>query len=230
MQGEGGMAWASDQEKPAPDRVGKKERAVLDILERPPLVPGPVIAELPEQTMAVVYTVGNPELAEHRAMAALYSSFLELRRGLKDEGQHLHIGALRVRWLYSEDAPRDKWLGAWGLPVPANVTAMPQVMSNLAVKVETWTYGTVAEIVYEGPLFTQEAALEELYRFMAENDYSVTGAFEEEYEAPPRAKCDTRTFRYRVEKSVLAAVPPTEMLLIDWAFGGEPVGGAADIG
>ncbi len=203
---------------------------MLDQLERSLLVSGPIITKLPTQSMAVVYTVGNPEMAEYRAMAALYSSFLEMRRTRLEKGEKLPIGALRVRWLNSEDAPRDRWLGAWGLPIPANVTAMPQVMRDLAVKVETWTYGPVAEIVHNGPLFTQEAALDELYRFIAENDYSVTGAFEEEYEAPPRAKCDTRTFRYRVKKAIPASASPTEMLLIEWAFGGEPVGKAADIG
>ena len=203
---------------------------MLDQLERPLSVPGPAITRLPTQRMAVVYTVGNPEQAEHRAMAALYSSFLEMRRTCLENGEKLPIGTLRVRWLNSEDAPRDRWLGAWGLPIPHNVTSMPQVMRDLAVKVETWSYGTVAEIVHEGSRGTPEGTLDELYRFIAQNDYAVVGEFEEEYQAPPRAKCDVLTFRYRVKKAPEPEAPLPGMLLVDWACGLEPAIEAADIG
>ena len=199
-------------------------------LERPTLVRGPEICELSDQTMAVVYTVGNPEMAEHRAMAALYSSILELRRSLLDKGERLQIGALRVRWLNSDDAPKDKWLGAWGLPIPSNITAMPQVIQDIAVKVETWSYGTVVEIEHEGPRITEEAALDELYRFIAENDYSVIGAFEEEYEAPPRARCDKLTFRYRVLRTEREPAHASSLQVLEWAFGGSLLVGVADIG
>ncbi|MEO6457541.1 MAG: hypothetical protein ABIO92_04620 [Chloroflexia bacterium] len=168
---------------------------MLELLERPALVRGPVITHLPAQTMAVVYTVGNPEESEHRAMAALYSSFLEMRRKRLENGERLPIGVLRVRWLNSRDAPSHIWLGAWGLQIPSDVTSMPQVMHDLAVKVETWSYGTVVEIVHEGPRSAQEETLDELSHYIAQSEYTAVGEFEEEYQAPPRTICGEVTFR-----------------------------------
>jgi len=57
---------------------------------------------------------------------------------------------------------------------------------------ETWNYGTVAQILHVGPYSEEEPTVKRLHEFITENGYEIAGIHEEEYLTPPKAKVQKR--------------------------------------
>jgi len=161
----------------------------------------PEIIEMPAQKMAAVYTRGTPEQVFPQALPALYGSVYTLKFDLrKGDGPALKIDGLRARYPDAHLVPMEEWTNVIGLPVPEDITSLPQQVGGAEIKIETWEYGTVAQILHHGSYEHQKNAVVRLHRFIIDNDYEIVGVYEEEYLTLPDAKTPGTIIRYRVRK------------------------------
>ncbi|MBI4199776.1 MAG: GyrI-like domain-containing protein [Chloroflexi bacterium] len=158
----------------------------------------PQIAEMPSQKMAVVYTKGDPARVAPQALRALYASVYALKFALRKRGVDFKVAAPRTRWPNAHLVPNEEWVGVWGLPVPDDTAEPPQRAQGVAVRLEAWEYGTVAQVLHVGPYSDEMPTVERLHRFIAEQGYQIAGAHEEEYLTSPRAKVQKTIIRYPV--------------------------------
>jgi hypothetical protein len=172
------------------ERSGKKARSVGE----------PEILEMKPQKMAVVYTKGDPSKVAEEALPALYGSVYKLKFELKRKGVTFKVGKLRARWPDAHLLPKDQWAGIWGLPVPEDTTSLPQKVPEIEVKVETWNYGTVAQILHVGPYGEEEPSVKRLHDFIFKKGYDIAGVHEEEYLTTPKAKVQKTLIRYPIRK------------------------------
>ncbi|MBI4233362.1 MAG: GyrI-like domain-containing protein [Chloroflexi bacterium] len=161
---------------------------------------GPHLVEMPTQKMAVIYTKGDPTTVAPQALPHLYGSVYTLRFDLKKKGGDFKVSGLRARWPNAHLAPKNDWIGIWGLPIPDDTTALPQKDPGVEVKIEVWEYGTAAQVLHIGPYETEMPAVERLHRFIAESGYEIAGDHEEEYLTSPRAKVQKTLIRYPVRR------------------------------
>ena len=160
----------------------------------------PEILEMKPQKMAVVYTKGEPSGVAEESLPALYGSVYKLKFELKKKGVALKVGRLRARWPDAHLQPKDKWTGIWGLPVPEDAKSLHQKIPEIEVKLETWNYGTVAQILHVGPYSEEEPTVRRLHEFIFQNGYEIAGVHEEEYLTSPKAKVQKTLIRYPIKK------------------------------
>ncbi len=160
----------------------------------------PRIIEMSARKMAVVYTKGDPNVVGQQVMPALYGSVFGLSAELAKKGIKFQMQAPRARWPNVASAPRDEWIGLWGLPIPDEIESIPQTSKDIEVKVEIWEYGTVAQILHIGPFETEPATIETLKKFISEMGYEIKGVHEEEYLTMPGADVQKTLIRYPVRK------------------------------
>ena len=107
------------------------------------------------------------------------------------------IGRLRVRFPDAHLLPAEEWTTVVGLPVPETTRAVPQRVGAGEVRLETWEYGTVAQI-RRGPRPRDRSPAETLHRFIEENGLVIVGVPEEEYRAAESGTLTAEVIRYRV--------------------------------
>jgi hypothetical protein len=151
--------------------------------------------------MAVVYGKGAPDKVFPEFMPALYGSVYTLRFDLKKKGlPTFKVSGLRARYPDVLLVPKEEWGMTIGLPVPGDTTSLPQKVAGIEVELETWDYGTVAQILHLGAYDQEEATIERLHRFIEESGYEIVGLHEEEYLTRPEAKVLKTIIRYPVKK------------------------------
>jgi len=160
----------------------------------------PRILTMNPQKMAVVYTKGDPNKEASKVLPALYGSLYKLKFELKRKGTVFKVGKLRALWPDAHLLPKDQWTGIWGLPVPEETTSLPQKVPGIEVKLETWNYGTVAQILHVGPYSEEGPTVKRLHEFIFNNGYEIAGVHEEEYLTAPKAKVQKTLIRYPVKK------------------------------
>jgi len=160
----------------------------------------PKIIEMPSQKMAVVYTKGDPNVVGADVFPALYGSVYTLKFALKKQGRGFKVSPPRARWPDAHRVPKDQWTGIWGIPVPDDTTELPQKVPAVPVKLETWDYGTVAEILHSGPYSEEGPTIQRLHEFIANSGYEIAGIHEEEYLTRPAAKVQKTLIRFPVKK------------------------------
>jgi len=160
----------------------------------------PQILEMSSQKMAVVYMKGDPNKVMPEFLPALYGSVYKLKFDLKKKGIEFKVDKLRARWPNAHLVPKDEWLGICGLPIPEDATSLPQKVPNVEVKIETWEYGTVAQILHLGPYDQEYPTVERLHKFIADSGYEIAGVHEEEYLTSPDAKVQKTIIRYPIKK------------------------------
>lgn len=160
---------------------------------------------MPTQRMAVARTKGDPNQVAAAAISALYGTVYPLKFALKKLGKDLKVGAPRVRWPDPLTVPKQEWAGIWGVPIPNDTEELPRKETAVAVTIEDWDYGTVAEILHIGPYTEESASIERLSAFIAENGYEIAGAHEEEYLTKPDATVQKTMIRYPVRKVTAAS-------------------------
>jgi hypothetical protein len=160
----------------------------------------PQILEMPAQKMAVVYTQGDPNSLGPDVMPALYGAVYTLKFALKKQGRDFKVAPLRARWPDAHLVPKDQWLGMWALPIPDDTTELVQKKPGIEVKIETWEYGTVAQILHLGPFSTEGPTVARLHAFIEESGYEIADTHEEEYLTGPTAKARKTLIRYPVHK------------------------------
>jgi hypothetical protein len=161
----------------------------------------PQILEMPPQKMAVVYGKGTPDKVFAELMPALYGSVYTLKFDLKKKGlPTFKVSGLRARYPDAHLLPMEQWTHIIGLPIPEETTSLPQKVPGIEVKIETWQYGTVAQILHLGAYNQEQPTVERLHKFIKENGYEIAGAHEEEYLTTPDAKVPKTIIRYVVKK------------------------------
>ncbi len=161
----------------------------------------PQILEMPPQKMAVVHANGVPQQVFPEFMPALYGSVYTLKFDLKKQGLPIFkVSGLRARYPDAHLVPKDEWTMIIGLPVPEDTTSLPQKAAGIEVRLETWDYGTVAQILHLGAYDQEQLSVERLHKLIEENGYQIAGSHEEEYLTRPDAKVPTTIIRYPVKK------------------------------
>lgn len=161
----------------------------------------PRILEMPPQKMAVVRAKGVPDKVFPTLMPALYGSVFTLKFALKKKGlPTFKVSGLRARYPDDFLVPKDEWTNIIALPIPSDTVSLPQKVDDVEVKIETWQYGTVAQILHLGPYDREGPTVERLCRFIDDNDYEIVGDHEEEYLSRPDAKVVKTIIRYVVKK------------------------------
>jgi hypothetical protein len=151
--------------------------------------------------MAVVRGKGTPEKVFPVLMPALYGSVYTLKFDLKKKGlPTFKVSGLRARYPDAHLVPMEEWTHIIGLPVPEDTTSLPQKVAGIEVKLETWEYGTVAQILHLGPYDQEFPTIERLHRFIADSGYEIAGIHEEEYLSRPNVKVPKTIIRYPVRK------------------------------
>lgn len=138
----------------------------------------PQISEKAPQKMLVYEAVGNPNETVGEAFGALISTFFKLKKAHDKD-----MVAPLARWPKSADTPMDEWVGIYAMPVAETVTEIPaQTLSeHPALKLETWEYGVVAEILHKGSYASEGPTVERLHQFITDSGYEISGLHEEEY-------------------------------------------------
>ena len=161
----------------------------------------PEIVTLPDQLVAVIYTRGDPN-EQSDPLAALYGTVYTLKFGRKKTEADFKVGPLRARWPGAHLLPKEEWLGIWALPIPEDVTSLPRKTPGFDVKIERWSYGSVAQILHTGSYLNESSDVQRLHEFIEASGYEITGAHEEEYLTSPKAKTQKTMIRYPVTKRV----------------------------
>jgi len=161
----------------------------------------PQIIEMKSRKMAVVVTRGDPNVVSAKVLPALYGSVYKLKFQLKSKGADFKVRALCARWPDAHLVPKDQWTGIWGLQVPDDVTELPQKTPEIQVKLETWKYGKVAQILHLGPYSEEGPTVARLHQFIQDEGYQIAGSHEEEYLTRPTAKVPKTLIRYPIKKA-----------------------------
>jgi hypothetical protein len=161
----------------------------------------PVILEMPSQTMAVVEGRGAPSTVFPEIFPALFGSVYALKFDLKKRGlESFKVTAPRARYPDLDLRQKKDWLIVAGIPVPDDTDHLPQKKPGIEVKLETWEYGTVAQILHLGPYDQEQGSVERLKAFVESSGYRIVGPHEEEYLSRPDAQTMKTVVRYRVSK------------------------------
>lgn len=161
----------------------------------------PVILEMPRQKMATVYARGAPEDVLPRVLPDLYGSVYSLNVERKKLGQSTFtIGGLRARYPDAHLVPVKEWTNVIGLPVPETTSSMPQKVGGPIIKIETWEYGTVAQILHRNLHDSVISTIERLHRYISDNNYRIVGVHEEEHLTLPEDENRSILIRYRITK------------------------------
>jgi len=161
----------------------------------------PQILEMPRQKMAVVHGKGTPDKVFSELMPALYGSVYTLKFALKKKGlPTFKVSGLRARYPDAHLVPKEEWTHIIALPIPEDTTSLTQKVPGIEVNIETWEYGTVAQILYIGSYAEEGPTVERLHQFIEESGYQIAGDHEEEYLTTPDAKNPKTIIRYQVKK------------------------------
>jgi effector-binding domain-containing protein len=163
----------------------------------------PKVSNKRSQKMLVVKANGSPEAITKNAYKVLFTTYFKLKGVPK-----YPYPAPLARWVGNLNTPMENWEGHFAVPVPENITSVPDIKDNSGLKVElaTWDYGDVAEILYVGPYDKEIPAIEKLKNFIIENGYEIAGPHEEEYLVGPspyfprNPKKFVTIIRYQVKK------------------------------
>jgi len=154
----------------------------------------PRIRTMPAQKMLVVESKGDPNAAGQQAFGLLFKTFFSIPGA--------RMAAPRARWLGVLNTPKSEWIGLYALPLPDQVTTLPPGSSG--AKIETWSYGEIAEILHLGGYDKEAPTIEQLMKFIAAKGYVIAGPHEEEYLKGPESGPNTDAYqtiiRYQVKK------------------------------
>jgi DNA-binding PadR family transcriptional regulator len=163
----------------------------------------PEIGEMPSVLVAVVHTVGDPNLVAQKAFPALFGAAYKLKFALKKDGVEYKVPPPVARWFGGPEwatLPREEWRAAWAIAIPEGTTELVQKDPETPVVIERWEYGTVAQVLHIGTYADETPTIEQLHNFIAEQGYEIVGPHEEEYQSRPEAKNPKTVIRYQVAR------------------------------
>lgn len=166
--------------------------------------------QIPSQKMAVVEVVGDPNEVSQDILGALYATVYEIRKQYKNLGTVFSVEKLRGRWPDGTFAkPKALWEGTYGLPVPADVTSLPELpakkqVPGVTIRLQVWHYGTVASMIHVGSYADEHETIAALQQTFRDSGYhAVRDSHEEVYLSDPRKTVPSKLktlIIYRIEK------------------------------
>jgi hypothetical protein len=150
--------------------------------------------DVPPRKMLVVEAKGDPNTVGQKAFSLLFRVFFSI--------QGVRLAPPRARWLTPLSAPKEDWIGLYGLPLPTQIAELPPGSDD--ARIEVWTYGDIAEILHIGPYSEETPTVERLVRFIDDRGYEIVGPHEEEYIKGPGMAANPADYwtiiRYQVKK------------------------------
>jgi hypothetical protein len=139
----------------------------------------PRITQKNPMNMLVYELEGDPNDTAGKA----YSVLFKVAYKLKNARQGLEQEPPRARWPKPFDIPSKQWLGQFALPINSSIITLPSEIQKEYpnLKIETWEYGTVAEILHIGPYTKEQPTVKKLMEFIQKSGYKISGTHEEEY-------------------------------------------------
>ena len=141
----------------------------------------PQISQKADLKMIIVEAKGDPNTTGKEAFGLLFKTYFKMKGVPKGPKQP----APRARWPISAETPMEEWIGYFAMPVPDDITQLPEVKSNLKIKLANWKYGEVAEILHIGSYASEDPTIKRLKDFITEQGYEICGEHEEEYVKGP---------------------------------------------
>lgn len=153
-------------------------------------------------TVLTITSVGDPNYSEPYFNALYGTAYTTKFKVYKPRDMQMKLGTLMARWPDAHLKSKDQWTGIWGLPVPDFVKQSDLIQKDpsLPIKVETWTYGKVAQILHKGPYSEEGPTITMLHDFIKANGYKIDSDHEEVYLTSPKAKDQKTLIRYKVKK------------------------------
>jgi len=139
----------------------------------------PRITQKNPMNMLVYELEGDPNDTAGKA----YSVLFKVAYKLKNARQGLEEEPPRARWPKPFDIPSKQWLGQFALPINSSIITLPSEIQKEYpnLKIETWEYGTVAEILHIGSYTKEQPSVQKLTEFIQKSGYKISGIHEEEY-------------------------------------------------
>jgi len=155
-----------------------------------------VITKMKDSRMLILAVKGDPDKTAAGAFSRLYKAYRQLP-GIKKFSASLP--APRARWSKPVGAPKEEWVGIYGLPVPNDLVKLPDSMKkpDPALLITTWQYGDVAQILHTGPYNEMGPSITQLVSFIKNSGYGIKGDYEEEYLKGPGERGAGNPDRYR---------------------------------
>ena len=161
----------------------------------------PLILEMPPRKMAMVYCKDTPERVFSELMLALHGSACTIKFDLKEKRLlTFKVSGLRAHYADVHLVPMGEGTHVFGFPVLEDTTSLPQKEAGIGVKLETWDYGTVFQILHLGSYYQEEPTVEQLHKFVEDGGCEIAGSHEEEYLTLQNTKVPKNIIRYRVKK------------------------------
>ncbi|MFC1485701.1 hypothetical protein ACFL55_01580 [Candidatus Latescibacterota bacterium] len=138
----------------------------------------PRIITLPDTRVLEVSGRGSPAEVAKNGFTTLFKIYFKLKGAPKGPKMPLPRG----RWVFTSPQDREI-LGQVALPVPGTITDLPDnpPAPGMTVKLTTWEYGDVAEILHLGHYENEVPTVKALETFIAGQGYERTGIHEELY-------------------------------------------------
>lgn len=163
IAGAAGLWWFNSASQPS-----KEELAAYEYLTEPEMT------DLPARKMLVAEVKGDPNVGGKEAFGKLFSELPKIQKEYGGE-----MSAPIGRWdLSLVDKPKEEWTGVFGIAVSDDA---PEGERGEGLKVETWEYGQVAQILHQGSYASEPPTIERLEQFIADEGYDIVGLHEEEY-------------------------------------------------
>ncbi len=169
-----------------------------------PLVPE--ITKLTPLTVLTITSHGDPNKVMEEYMKSLYGTAYAVKMKVyKPQGKKVELGPLIGRWPDAHLKPKRNWTGIWGLPISNFVRKSDLIQKNpdRPVQLESWKYGSVAQILHIGPYTEEGPTVQLLHDFIKKEGYVIDGnSHEEVYLTSPKAKTQKTIIRYKVKRPV----------------------------
>jgi hypothetical protein len=176
----------------------------------------PAIVEVPELAFLMLDGRGDPGASQayQDALQALYGVAYTLKFTLKkaDPERDFKVAPLEGQWWADADKPsmaevqadRDSWNWTMMIALPDEVTAAEVAAAADAaarrrplpaagsIRLERFTEGLAAQIMYIGPYSDEAPTIERLHDFVTEQGYELRGRHHEIYLGDPRRTAPER--------------------------------------
>jgi hypothetical protein len=154
-----------------------------------------VITSMKDRRMLVLAVKGDPDKAASGAFSRLYKAYYQLPGKKKSSAPP----AACARWSKPVGAPKEEWVGIYGLPVQDDLVTLPRGIKEAdpALMLTIWQYGDVAQILHAGPYKETGPSVTQLASFINNSGYGILGDYEEEYLKGPGEKSAGNPDRYR---------------------------------
>jgi len=133
----------------------------------------PRIVTMADQRVIEIEMKGVPADISGKAISKLIKVYFSL----KGIGNSRIV--IRARWLKSFTVPQNEQEAIFAIPIPDTASRLPK--NETKVKINTWEYGEVAEILHIGTYDNEMTDVERLLRFVKDSGYKIAGLHEEEY-------------------------------------------------